>query len=302
VMRGLQMKYWASVMREENVEFVSMVPSLLHVIAKMNVTQDDLPSLKGVLVSSAPLQKDLANSFIKNSGINLFHGWGLSEYTNFACCTKVGAEESYYELMYQQEKTLSIGHQLIGTEISVQNEKGTLLGENEVGELCIRGGSLMTGYYNNKVETDKAMGGGWLRSGDLGYWLNTSAGKSFYITGRKKEIIIRAGEKYSPMIIESYIEKMVPSLETGKYAVVGFESKIFGEEIGLYIKDDGQYDKENIIEGLEVISFEMRPKVVLFSSDDVPVTATGKVKRNVISQLFVNYKNYTGATKFISIN
>ena len=77
---------WAEVIRAENVEFTSVVPSLLPLLLGARVTREKVPSLRALLVSSAPLARERAREFEDKTGIPLIQGWGLSEYTNFACC------------------------------------------------------------------------------------------------------------------------------------------------------------------------------------------------------------------------
>jgi fatty-acyl-CoA synthase len=72
------------------------------------------------------------------------------------------------------------------------------LGEREVGELRLRGPSLMTGYFNEPDLTGKAFAGGWLKTGDLGYL----AGGQVHICGRSKEVIIVNGRNYYPQDLE----------------------------------------------------------------------------------------------------
>ena len=72
------------------------------------------------------------------------------------------------------------------------------LGEREVGELRLRGPSLMTGYFNEPETTIQAFAGGWLKTGDLGYL----AGGKVHICGRSKEVIIVNGRNYYPQDIE----------------------------------------------------------------------------------------------------
>jgi fatty-acyl-CoA synthase len=72
------------------------------------------------------------------------------------------------------------------------------LGEREVGELRLRGPSLMNGYYNEPELTRETFAGGWLKTGDLGYL----AGGNVHICGRSKDVIIVNGRNYYPQDLE----------------------------------------------------------------------------------------------------
>src|SRR5437762_594350 len=77
---------WSQVIRTEAVEVSSVVPALLPMLLAAGVTRDKVPSLRHLMVSSAPLAVEVAREFEKRVGVPLIQGWGLSEYTNFACC------------------------------------------------------------------------------------------------------------------------------------------------------------------------------------------------------------------------
>ena len=77
---------WAEVIRAESVAVTSVVPTLLPMLLAAGVTREKVPTLRAILVSSAPLPRDLARDFEARTRIPLIQGWGLSEYTNFACC------------------------------------------------------------------------------------------------------------------------------------------------------------------------------------------------------------------------
>jgi len=74
------------VIRAESVQVTSVVPTLLPMLLAAGVTAEKVPTLRHILVSSAPLSTDLARDFETRTRIPLIQGWGLSEYSNFACC------------------------------------------------------------------------------------------------------------------------------------------------------------------------------------------------------------------------
>ncbi len=85
-------------------------------------------------------------------------------------------------------KAGSIGIPIPNVEMSVQDESGKMLGVNETGEICVRGGNVMMGYWNQPEETRKVMRGDWLLTGDVGH---RDADGYYYITDRKKDMLHR---------------------------------------------------------------------------------------------------------------
>ena len=115
---------------------------------------------------------------------------------------------------------VSVGKPLPRAEVRVVDEAGVDVSERRVGEILVRAPSLMTGYYNDPDATASVLQDGWLRTGDLGYL----AGGELFITGRKKEIIIKGGSNHAPAAIEE-IASGVSGVRAGCVAAVGVRSE-----------------------------------------------------------------------------
>ncbi len=287
---------WAQVVRAENVEVTSVVPTLLPMLLAAGIKRDKVPSLRHILVSSAPLPVDVARTFEQTTGIPLIQGWGLSEYTNFACCVSPDEPaEAHAALMYGWELP-SIGPALPGTEVRVVDADMTPLPEGARGELVIRGPSTMLGYYQDPATTARALDGdGWLHSGDEGFFRMHGGRPVYFVTGRIKEIIIRDAEKYSPLRLEQRLLESVPEL-SGKLVVLGFAHAEHGEEVGAYVEaaalDPGVCGR--LLAAIEAMPQPERPKVVLHGEQAIPRTHTGKIQRRKMQPWFAGYAKHRG--------
>ena len=97
------------------------------------------------------------------------------------------------------------GAPMPGYAIEIRDESGAVLPERQVGRICIKGPSLMQGYFRNPDATNAVLkGDGWLDSGDMGYLI----GGELVVTGRTKDLIIVGGRNIWPQDIEWAVEKL----------------------------------------------------------------------------------------------
>ncbi len=286
----------AEVIRREEVSVMSVVPTLLSMLLAGGVTKASVPALRHVLVSSAPLSIDAARDFEERTRIPLIQGWGLSEYTNFACCmSPFLADEEHAELMFGSEVP-SIGPSLEGSEVKVEGAGGASAAEGERGELLVRGHSTMLGYFEDPDNTARSIDAeGWLRTGDEGFFRLSRGRPVFFVTGRLKEIIIRDAEKYSPLRLENRIAAALPEL-SGKLVVVGFAHREHGEEVGAYLEMEEVDEslRARLAAAIQSLPLAERPKVILYAAEPIPRTHTGKVQRRKMQPWFGAFGGHRG--------
>src|SRR5439155_10151452 len=87
-------------------------------------------------------------------------------------------------------------------EVSIQDETGRQLGPKETGEVCVRGGNVMQGYWRKREETAKVMRDGWLLTGDIGY---RDEEGYYFITDRNKDMLLLNGSNVYPREIEEIL-------------------------------------------------------------------------------------------------
>jgi long-chain acyl-CoA synthetase len=289
---------WAAVVRAESVEVSSVVPALVPMLLAGGVKREQVPTLRHLMVSSAPLPADMARTFETRTGIPLIQGWGLSEYTNFACClSPFDSAEEHAQLMYSSEVP-SVGPALEGTEVKLVDASGRAVGEGTRGELMVRGHSLMIGYYRDPENTGGAIDPeGWLHTGDEGFFRVQGGRPVHFVTGRLKELIIRDAEKYSPLALERKLVEALPEL-SGGLVVLGFLHHEHGEEVGAYLEveawDPGL--RERLVRAIETLPLPERPKVVLHGTEPVPRTHTGKIQRRKMEPWFARWSGHRGPT------
>jgi long-chain acyl-CoA synthetase len=295
---------WAEVIRAESVQVTSVVPTLLPMLLAAGVIAEKVPTLRHILVSSAPLAADLARDFETRTRIPLIQGWGLSEYSNFACCiSPYGAAGDHERWMYGWEVP-SIGPALKGTEVRVLDASGGSADEGVRGELVVRGHSTMAGYFDDPENTARTIDAeGWLHTGDEGFFRLDRDRPIFFVTGRLKEIIIRDAEKYSPMRLERRLIEALPEL-SGRLVVLGFPHRTHGEEVGAYVETDTFDEGAQVRLGAAIASMPVaeRPKIVLYGTRAVPRTHTGKIQRRKMQPWFAPWFAHRGPLVVARLN
>jgi len=179
----------------------------------------NLGSMKYWISGSGTTHLETWNKFKDVFGFEIIEGWGLTE---------AGANNSVnpFEGL---KKIGSIGLPMKGTEMRIVDEKGNVLPPEQEGEIIIRGPMLMKGYWNKPEETAKVLRAGWLYTGDIGY---VDQDGYFWITDRKKDLIIKSGENISPRAIE---EVLFSHPKVSEAAVIGMKDAVYGENIKAFL-------------------------------------------------------------------
>jgi acyl-CoA synthetase (AMP-forming)/AMP-acid ligase II len=289
---------WPQLIAEEGVTFSSVVPHMLPALRRIGVRAERLPSLRGLLVSSAPLAPGDARTFEEDTGIPLFQGWGQSEFTNFATCMPTSLDTRERQQLLWQGQHSSVGTPLPGVEVRVVAPDGMPLGEGLEGELWLRGGTRMLAYHQSDAETARALEGDWLKTGDLGYFSTNAQGQQFFISGRIKEIIIRGADKLSPTALERKLAARIEELEPGSYAIVGYPDSNHGEEVGLVVHGEESVRLRELLHRASAwLALPERPKRIVFVPNPLPRTHTGKLRRQSLRTLFIDAPLDNSATR-----
>jgi acyl-CoA synthetase (AMP-forming)/AMP-acid ligase II len=141
----------------------------------------------------------------------------------------------------EAKRCVSAGRSIDGCELKVVDERGEELPDGQVGEIAIRSVSLFEGYRNQPGKTAEVLKDGWYFSGDYGACYDGE----YYILGRKKDIIIVAGNNISPEDVEDAVNE-VPGVIPGRVVAFGVEDSASGTELVCVIAETGETDEKGL--------------------------------------------------------
>jgi long-chain acyl-CoA synthetase len=219
--------------------------------------------LRLCISGGAPLPAEVLKEFTARFPIPLLEGYGLSEASPVVS----------FNPIHGPWKAGSIGVPISGVEVSVQNDAGEILSAGATGEICVRGGNVMLGYWKQPNETAKALRRGWLLTGDIGH---VDADGYFYITDRKKDMLLVNGINVYPRQIEEVLYAF-PGVKEA--AVIGVPDARRGEQpLAFVAAQDGIELQEGPM--LQFVRRQLAdykvPRHIVFMPA-LPRNATGKI-------------------------
>ena len=211
-----------------------------------------------------------ANNWLAATGSAMIEGWGMSE----TCA--IGTNNPVTSRKFSG----NIGLPLPSVEIAIKDDDGVSLAIGESGEICIKGPQVMTGYYKQPAENEKAFtSDGFMRTGDIGIMDDDGYTK---IIDRKKDMIIVSGFNVFPNELENVIS-MCPGVV--ECAAIGIADDKQGESIKVFVvRNDPTLTEDDINDYCKQhLTGYKRPKYIEFR-DDLPKTNVGKILRRELRQ------------------
>ena len=219
--------------------------------------------LRLCISGGAPLPAEVFNGFTRKFSFPLREGYGPTESSPVATVNPI----------YGENRPGSVGKPIPHVELSIRDESGAELPVGATGEICIRGGNVMLGYWNQSEETAKVLRNGWLLTGDVGH---RDADGYFYITDRKQDMLIVNGINVYPREIEEVIYHF-PGVKEA--AVIGVPDARRGEQpVAFVAAAEGQtLDEKALLQFIrdKLADYKVPKQIVILPS--LPKNATGKI-------------------------
>jgi fatty-acyl-CoA synthase len=234
----------------------------------------DLSSLRAGIVAGAPVGDDMLRRIRAELCPNLCVAYSLTETASTVAMTRLDDAE--------EKAVFTVGRPLPVSEVRILDLDGTVLPEESLGEIAVRGAGVMKGYYRQPGETSQSFDeDGFFLTGDLGMVDDEGY---VHIVGRRKELIIRGGFNVYPREVEDRLHAHPAVLDV---AVVGLPHEVLGEQVCACI----QPVEGAIITGEEIkewcrstLADYKIPDIVRFF-DSFPLTGSGKVRRVELARM-----------------
>ncbi|PWA69685.1 acyl activating enzyme 1 [Artemisia annua] len=265
------------------VTHMSGAPTVLNMIINAPASEKlPLPGKVSVMTGGAPPPSQVVFS-MEQMGFEVYHSYGLTEtYGPATVCTWKPEWNSLPPDTRAKIKSRQGVNHLGLEEVDIKDPvtmKSVPWDAKTIGEVMVRGNTVMNGYLKDTKATQEAFKGGWFRSGDLG--VRHSDGY-VELKDRSKDIIISGGENISTIEVESVIFRHPAVLEA---AVVGRPDDHWGETPCAFVKVKERYK----LSADELIAFcrknlphYMAPRTVVF--EELPKTSTGKTQKFVLRE------------------
>ncbi len=274
---GFKPQSMLALIESEQIQFAILLPLMWKaMLACPDLDKHNYSSLKLGMYGMAPMDAPTLEKLKEVFGCVFITGSGQTEITGVATIM----DEAWVSV---KEGNIW-GDGSIASDQAVMDDNGNFLPTGEVGEVVWRTPQAMLGYYRNEEATAEAQAFGWHHSGDLGY---LDEDNQFCFVDRKKDIVKSGGENVSSVKVERSVLACPGVANVG---VIGLPHEHWGEAVTAVVTHEPgvDLDEQTIIDHCktELGGFETPKKVIIL--DELPMTATGKVKKHVLRAEYVD--------------
>ena len=272
--------------QEHQATNICLVPTMANALVHASDRdQWDLSSLRMMNIGGAAGSPELVERVERAfPGCECMGGYGLTE-TSPVIAMVQPLDAAGMRDAERHERLSTTGRAVVGASIRVVdlNLDDVPRDRKTIGEVIVMGDQVMDGYFGDPDAASTAMSGPWLHTGDMAVWDQDGF---IQIVDRKKQIIISGGENISSLEIETAIFAHPAVLEC---AVVAAPDPKWGEAPAaiVVLKDGASLTREDLLDFLQkrLSGFKL-PRVIEFSSEPLPKTGTGKIRKNELRERF----------------
>jgi acyl-CoA synthetase (AMP-forming)/AMP-acid ligase II len=273
---GFDAALFLELVERHRVAALFLVPTIIKLVVEHpDAARRDLSSLRWVFYGGSPMYVEDIRRAHGVLGRIFNQGFGQTESPMTG--TILRADEHDPDGPFAH-RLASCGRARTGVQIRILDPQDRVLPDGEIGEICIRGGSVMVGYWQRPEETAQTLRGGWLHTGDLG---RMDSDGYVYILDRSKDMVISGGLNVYPREVE---EVLLTHPDVGEACVFGVPDPTWGEAVTAHVvaRDGAELSVPELIAfAREQLAGYKLPKAVQVVEALVK-TAYGKVDKKAI--------------------
>ena len=277
-------------MDTEKVTFAAGVPTIWFTLLEHVRAQNlRLEHLERATIGGSAVPRSMIETLEDDYGVEVRQGWGMTEISPVGTIGRLKGSQRDLDRQTLLDFKTSQGRAVFGVDMKIVDETGKRLPRDgkSAGELRVRGPWVMGGYYENAAATDGAMDEeGWLRTGDVA---TQDGGGYLRLVDRTKDVIKSGGEWISSIEIEN---AAVGHPDVAEAGVIGVAHPKWGERPLLVVvpREGATPEKESVLAYLAERLPRMAVPDDMAVVDEIPHTATGKIRKTQMREDFKNYK------------
>jgi carnitine-CoA ligase len=266
-------RFWDDI-RRHKVAVFNFIGAMTLILSKKEPAADDLDNDVKVAYGVPALPGELRDELERRYGMKVMSGFGMSE-TTFGLLEPFDGRRKPGAMGFPRHHP---DPSVPRTEAAIVDDEGNFLGDNEVGELVLRGPAHMLGYFHDPERTAEALRDGWLYTGDMA---RRDTDGQYYFVDRKKDIVRRRGENVSSLEVEHVINDHPAVMES---AVIGVPSELTDEELMVFIvaKDGAELDFTEIGDWAAERLAKFKVPRYYRKIDALPKTPTQKIAKHLL--------------------
>ncbi len=268
--------------QHEAVTDVTLVPTMINMfLSHPRFSEFDLSSFKRIYFGAAPMPDGLLRRALTTMPkVKFQQAWGMTELSPIATTM-----DSRFSVLDGRNagKLRSCGQAMPSVEVRVVDPGGSEVPRGNVGEVAVRGPTVMQGYWNQPEATAAALRDGWMHSGDAGVMDEDGF---LYIVDRLKDMIVTGAENVYSAEVENAISLMA---EVAEVAVIGIPDDIWGEAVHAIVvpRANCSLNADAVIAHCksQIAGFKA-PRSVEIRATPLPLSAAGKILKTELRAPF----------------
>jgi fatty-acyl-CoA synthase len=272
--RGFDLDAYLDAVESERCTVTWLVPTAIYrLLDHLRTRTVDWSAMRAFVYSAAPMTPARIKEALDVFGPCLVQLYGQTESPN-TVLTLTQSDHEGAEL----SRLASAGKEFPGVRVALLDDACKPVPDGEIGEICVRGPLVMSGYWKQEAQTVSALEGGWLHTGDMA---RRDAAGYYYIVDRKKDMIISGGYNVYPQEIENVLARHPAVLLS---AVIGVPDPDWGESVRAYVvlRSGAKADAQELISAVRAAKGSICAPKSLVIVDELPLTVYGKIDKKLL--------------------